>query len=91
MTTAPKDDGKWHLDKKVPLALIFALIMQSFILVAGGASLYTRVDQVERTVAAQGAAIAPITEKVIRVDAKMDGVKDDLTEIKLSLRNPPRR
>ena len=31
---APREDGNWHLDKKVPLGIIFAIFVQTVVFVA---------------------------------------------------------
>lgn len=84
--TTTTDDGKWHLDKKIPLALIMTLIVQSMALVGGAVSFYARVGNLESKVA----DMAALPEKVARLEGKFDAVKEDTTEIKLLLRNARR-
>jgi RPA family protein len=40
-------DGSWHLDKKVPVAIIFAMVGQLLLAVWVMSALYSRVDHIE--------------------------------------------
>ncbi len=72
------DDKQWHLDKKVPLALIFAIACQTGGLLVWGSNLSTRVNQLEM----QLAAVAPQAERIIRLETKMDAIFSNIAEIK---------
>ena len=47
-------DNSWHLDKRVPITLIFTLIVQSSVGVWWAAGLTERMGQIERRQTAQG-------------------------------------
>ncbi len=81
------DDGAWHLDKKVPLALLFAIAVQSGVFIAWGSSLNERVAQLERS----AVAAAPQSDRLVRVETKLEAIGDAITEIKNLIRSAPRR
>jgi hypothetical protein len=72
------EDTKWHLDKKVPIALILTILGQTVVMTWWAASLSQRVDALERN----AAAAVPRLESVIRLEAKMDLVNSTLQELK---------
>jgi len=72
------DDRQWHLDKKVPLALIMTIIGQTVVAAWGASNLWTRVGELER----QMQIAAPQFERIIRLEAKVDGITGSLSEIK---------
>jgi hypothetical protein len=77
-----KTDHQWHLDKKVPLALIVTLLLQSGAFIWWAAKADNRLEYLERTVNAS----APQIERVIRLEAKMDSVAEALNDVKVILR-----
>lgn len=78
---------QWHLDKRVPLALIAAIFGQSAGLLIWGSNLHTRVNQIE----SQLSASAPQAERIIRLETKMDSIFGSLAEIKLMIQQRPPR
>jgi hypothetical protein len=72
------EDRQWHLDKKVPLALIMTIIGQTVVAAWGASNLWTRVGELER----QMQIAAPQFERIIRLEAKVDGITGSLSEIK---------
>ena len=72
------EDRQWHLDKKVPLALIMTIIGQTVVAAWGASNLWTRVGELER----QMQIAAPQFERVIRLETKVDGITGSLSEIK---------
>lgn len=86
--TDPEDGQEsWHLDKKVPIAFIIAIAVQTggFIYWVGSTS--TRIDVLERAMLSS----APQAERVVRIETKVEALKDSLTEIKAILRPAPTR
>jgi hypothetical protein len=71
-------DSQWHLDKRVPLALIMTIVGQTVIAAWGASNLWTRVGELER----QMQSAAPQFERIIRLEAKVDGITGSLSEIK---------
>jgi len=80
---------RWHLDRKVPLALIltFSLTIgvQTCTIVWWASGLTSRVEQLEK----QAAASAPQGDRLTRVEVRLDNVVDGISEIKALLRPLP--
>jgi len=72
------EDRQWHLDKRVPLALIMTIIGQTVVAAWGASNLWTRVGELER----QMQTAAPQFERIIRLETKVDGITGSLSEIK---------
>jgi hypothetical protein len=72
------EDRQWHLDKRVPLALIMTIIGQTVVAAWGASNLWTRVGELER----QMQIAAPQFERIIRLETKVDGITGSLSEIK---------
>jgi hypothetical protein len=81
-------DSQWHLDRKVPLALILTIIGQTIVAAWGASNLWTRVGELER----QMQTAAPHFERIIRVETKVDAISGSLSEIKalIDRRSDPR-
>jgi hypothetical protein len=79
------DDSRWHLDKKVPIALIATIFLQTvgFAWWVGGLS--QRIDFLERS----AAAAVPRLESVIRLETKVDAVNATLQELKALVNRHP--
>lgn len=74
-----KDDNtKWHLDKKVPIAMIVTIAMQTAGFVWWAASLSERVNTLER----DALRSAPYAERIVRLETKMESIADGIQEIK---------
>jgi hypothetical protein len=74
-----EDDKHWHLDKRVPLVLIFAILVQTGAALWWAAGVNARVEQLERQVISS----APNVERIVRLETKMDAIFSQLAEIKL--------
>jgi hypothetical protein len=75
-------EAHWHLDKKVPLALLTAILAQTVVAAMWVGSTSTRMDTMEKAIM----ATAPQADRLTRVEVKMDTVVEAVTEIKASLR-----
>lgn len=75
-------DRQWHLDKKVPIALILSILAQTFAFGWWGASTAARIDQLER----QATQTAPQGERIIRLETKLDGVAEAIADLKMLIR-----
>jgi hypothetical protein len=78
-------DTAWHLDKKVPIALIVAIAVQSGSMVWWAASASERLNVLER----KAEIAAPQAERLARVETKLESVQDGISEIKSILRKEP--
>ena len=84
-------DG-WHLDKKVPLSIIIALLIQTAALVMWGAKLDMRVAAVEVKAADQQVVIEAMRDSqtslkvsLTRIEERQENSIDTLKEIKAAL------
>jgi hypothetical protein len=71
-------EKQWHLDKKVPLALIVTIIAQTVIAAWAASNIWTRVGELEHKVE----IATPQAERIIRLETKVDGITGSLAEIK---------
>ncbi len=78
-------DNAWHLDKKVPLALIVTILVQTGGIVWWGATTSERLNAVEKRVE----MTAPQGDRLTRVEVKVDNALDGISEIKSILRKEP--
>jgi hypothetical protein len=80
---ALNDDSKWHLDKKVPLSLIFAMLVQTGIVINAVADIKKDVEVLKSQVIAQherderqdkttGEAFTLLRNALERMDQKLD-------------------
>jgi hypothetical protein len=72
------DDKKWHLDKKVPIALIATIAIQTGAFIWWAASLSERVNTLER----DALRSAPYAERIVRLETKMESIADGIIDIK---------
>lgn len=79
------DDEAWHLDKKVPIAMIMAILFQTGGMIWWGATTSERVSNLER----KADGVAPQAERLARVETKLETVQDGISEIKSILRKEP--
>ena len=77
-----RQDREWHLDKKVPLALIVTLMVQSGTFIWWAAKADNRLDVLERS----SAISAPQIERIVKLETKMDTIVDSLNDMKVILR-----
>jgi len=80
---------KWHVDRGIPLALIFAALTQLIVIVWGAASISARTAQLEGgqtqlyLAQKEAALIATAqTERVIRVEEKLNALTVSVSELK---------
>ena len=75
-------DSKWHLDKRVPVALIVTLIGQMAVGVAWMSTLGERVNTLERAESVRAVAAPVNADRLTRVEVKIEAVQEGITEIK---------
>lgn len=74
----------WTLDRKVPLALVLAIAMQTGGIVWWAAITSSRIEALERA----SASTAPQGDRLTRVEVKLEGITEKLGEIMVLLRRP---
>lgn len=78
-------DSSWHLDRKVPVAIILALGLQTAGVVWWGATAAERLNALERKVE----LAAPQADRLTKVETRLEAVQDGISEIKSILRKEP--
>lgn len=91
MSGQDHDDSAWHLDKKVPLALIFTILAQTAVGFWWASNQATRLEVVERKLE----VAAPQADRLTRVEVKIENIQSGVDEIKALIRRgvdviPPR-
>lgn len=82
-------DKHWHLDKRVPVVLIFAILLQTATAVWWASAQSERVSALERAEAAR-AAIAPVAaDRLTRVEVNVENIKAGVEEIKRLIQRAP--
>lgn len=79
------DDNQWHLDKKVPISLIMAIVMQTGGFAWWGAAQSEKVAVLKERLD----AIAPQADRLTRVEVNIETIKDSLADIKSLIRRSP--
>jgi hypothetical protein len=79
----PEDsDRNWHLDKRVPIALIVTIALQTGSFIWWAASVSERVNTLER----RAEQTAPQADRLTRVEVKIESIQEGITEIKRLIR-----
>lgn len=75
--TDRETESNWHLDKKVPLALIATIALQTISIVWFAAGLFYRVDALEK----HQLASSPVSDRVTRMEVKIENVERGVMRI----------
>lgn len=78
-------ENSWHLDKKVPISLIAAIMIQSAGFFMWAATTSERVSVLKERLD----AIAPNSDRLTRVEVKVDTVLQSITRIEAQTRAKP--
>jgi hypothetical protein len=78
-------ESAWHLDRKVPIALIITIAMQTIGIVWFAAGLFYRVDALEK----QQLASQPHSDRITRMEVKVESIERGVTEIKSLIQQRP--
>lgn len=70
MSNTETDSGAWHLDRRVPIALIITIVLQATAIVWWGAKLSARVEMLEHTIAQQN----DDHERLVRVETTVQSI-----------------
>lgn len=76
-----KPRQRWEIDRHVPIALIFTLLVQGAGIVWWAAGITDRLSHVERHIE----KTLPQADRLTRVETKVDGIVDTLGEIKTAV------
>lgn len=76
-TSADSSGEHWHLDKRVPLALIFAIFLQTATVFWWASDINGRVNSLERS----QALVNGDRDRLVRVEEKLEGTKELLVSI----------
>jgi acyl-CoA reductase-like NAD-dependent aldehyde dehydrogenase len=71
------DDESWHLDKRVPISLLAAIVAQTMAFAWWGATQAERVTVLKERMD----AIAPNSDRLTRVEVKVDGIQQSVARI----------
>jgi hypothetical protein len=77
----------WHLDRRIPIALLLGLVLQSFAIAWWASDVSARVTMLER----HSIATAPQGDRLTRVEVRIEAVQGDVTEIKSDIKRLIRR
>lgn len=77
-----EQDKHWHLDKRVPVAIIVAIVVQTAGMVWWASSLSERVNTLER----QAQSSAPQVERIVRLETQLEAIREGIAELKVILR-----
>jgi hypothetical protein len=75
----------WQIDRKIPLALVITLLVQTGSVVWWASSTNARLNSVEEKMA----LAAPQGDRLTRVEVKVESALDGISEIKAILRKEP--
>lgn len=75
-------ESKWHLDRRVPVALIVTLLGQMAVGIWWMSTLGERVNTLERAESLRAAAAPVSADRLTRVEVKIEAVQEGITEIK---------
>lgn len=82
-------EREWHLDKKVPIALIVTIAIQTGCVFWFAARLDHRVEALERS-ENRVSVTAPIqADRLTRLEVKVETVQEGITEIKRLIQSKP--
>lgn len=78
-------DKHWTVDRKVPLALIVTILIQTGTFIWWASSLSERVNTLER----ERAATAPQADRLVRVEVHLESVQRGIDRIERMVRRDP--
>jgi type II secretory pathway component PulL len=80
-----RTDQQWRIDRHIPIALIFAVMLQTAAATWWASGITIQVAQLER----QAASTMPQGERLVKVETKVDSLIDAVNEVKAILRQRP--
>lgn len=80
-------DRRWHLDRRVPMATIFAILLQTAGVIWWGSSLNERVNQLE----AKAVVSQPLADRTTRMEVKIENIEKVVGRIEQIITTAPRK
>ncbi len=88
-----KSDERWHVDRKVPVALLVTLLVtftgQTGAAIWWASKTDSRIEVLERTMTAAAPTSVEQGTRLTRVETRLEAVQDGISEIKSILRKEP--
>jgi hypothetical protein len=84
-----KDDGAWHLDKKVPLGLLIMIVVQTLSLVYVGTTWKTDIDHRLNTLEKSDDARSPQGNRLTILEQQFSFIQQTLGRIERKLDATP--
>lgn len=85
------DNESWYMDKRLPLALIFAFLFQGAVIIWDAASRNAKLDDHERRLVVEESALSGpsgLSERLTRVEEKQSAAQKSLDRIESILATP---
>lgn len=79
-------DSAWHLDKKIPVAIIIALLAQTAGAIWWASATNQRLTVLEEKQATSTRDTPVQSERLTRVETKVETIQRDVTEIKSDIK-----
>ena len=73
------DDNQWHLDRRIPIAIVAAIVVQTASIMFWVGSIDTRVSMLERSQAAN----MDVRERVIRMEEQLKHIAFGVDQLTL--------
>jgi hypothetical protein len=83
----PDREKHWSVDRKVPIALILAMLGQTGGLVWWASGINQRVSALEERQSAATASAPVQADRLTRVETKVETIQRDVTEIKSDIKS----
>lgn len=88
MSLPPSPGGsQWHLDRRVPVALLVAILVQTSGAFWWAASISERVGQLERDIRIVQLAVPSQSEKVVKVETQVDLILRTLSDVQSDVKS----
>jgi hypothetical protein len=78
-------DQHWHLDRRVPLAMLGGILLQTAVALWWASGLNTRVAQLEQQVTMISPASAVQGGQIIRIQTQLEAITANILEIRNGL------
>jgi hypothetical protein len=83
---AVQNENAWHLDKKVPIGLILALLVQTVVITSWGTAKFDDINNRVANLEKSDEGQQTHEGRIIKLEEQFSYIRSDLAEIKLLLR-----